>query len=407
MIYAKLSLLFIAAGVLRCPGMKPLQDIRILDLSRVFAAPFATQMLSDLGAEVWKIESPKGDDTRKWGAHVFAAFNRGKKSIAVDLKTADGQAVVRRLAAKADVVVENFKTGDLARYGLDYPALSKLNDRLVYLSLTGFGQTGPRKDQPGYDTVIQAMSGIMSVTGDPDRPPGRVGIAWIDVMSGLTTTIGILAALNERQRSGKGQHIDLSLFDVGMMALVDAGQDFLQNGRVHHRVGSITRNLSPAQPFQAADGWVVVAVGNDEQFARMCPVLGLPELATDPRFTTNALRIEHRAVLAGLLAAKIATYPRATLIEMFEAARVPLSPIHGIDESLQDPQTLARDIIWNLGNGVRSLANPLQRMSRTPAAPAGPPPALGQHTLEVLAAELGLNAEALTRLQDEGAIIAR
>jgi crotonobetainyl-CoA:carnitine CoA-transferase CaiB-like acyl-CoA transferase len=386
--------------------MKPLENVRILDLSRVFAAPFATQMLSDLGAEVWKIESPKGDDTRKWGAHVFAAFNRGKKSIVVDLKTADGQALVRLLAAKADVVVENFKTGDLARYGLDYPTLQKRNDRLIYLSLTGFGQTGPRKNQPGYDTVIQAMSGVMSVTGDPDRPPGRVGIAWIDVMSGLTTTIGILSALAERQHSGKGQHIDLSLFDVGIMALVDAGQDFLQTGRVHRRVGSITRNLSPAQPFQAADGWVVVAVGNDEQFVRMCHALDLADLAADPRFTTNALRIEHRTVLADRLAAKLATHSRAELIEMFETARVPLSPIHGIDEALQDRQTDARALVWDLGAGVRSLANPLQRMSRTPAAPAGPPPALGQHTLEVLGHELGLDATELARLQQAGAIIA-
>lgn len=392
--------------MLGLPGMKPLENVRILDLSRVFAAPFATQMLSDLGAEVWKIEAPRGDDTRKWGAHVFAAFNRGKKSLVVDLKTADGQSIVRRLAAKADVVVENFKTGDLARYGLDYPSLQALNDRLVYLSLTGFGQTGPRRNQPGYDTVIQAMSGVMSVTGDPDRPPGRVGIAWIDVMSGLTTTIGILAALGERQRSGKGQHIDLSLFDVGLMALVDAGQDFLQNGRVHHRVGSITRNLSPAQPFQAADGWVVVAVGNDEQFVRMCHALGLPEVADDPRFTTNALRIEHRTVLADRLASRLATHPRARLIEMFEAARVPLSPILGIDEALQDQQTLARDIVWNLAPGVHSLANPLQRMSRTPAAPAGPPPALGEHTREVLAETLGLDGAELDRLQRTGAISA-
>jgi crotonobetainyl-CoA:carnitine CoA-transferase CaiB-like acyl-CoA transferase len=386
--------------------MKPLENVKILDLSRVFAAPFATQMLSDLGAEIWKIESPKGDDTRKWGAHVFAAFNRGKKSIAVNLKAPGGRSLVRRLAEKADVLVENFKTGDLARYGLDYASLQPANDRLIYLSLTGFGQTGPRRQQPGYDTVIQAMSGVMSVTGDADRPPGRVGIAWIDVMSGLTTTIGILAALNERQRSGKGQHIDLSLFDVGMMALVDAGQDYLQNGRVHTRVGSITRNLSPAQPFEAADGWVVVAVGNDEQFVRMCAALGLPELATDTRFTTNALRIEHRTALAELLAARIATYPRTTLIEMFEAARVPLSPILGIDEALNDGQTLARDLIWNVGAaGIRTLGNPLQRMSRTPAAPAGPPPALGEHTLEVLASELGLAPAELHRLQREGAIM--
>ncbi|MBS0539065.1 MAG: CoA transferase [Proteobacteria bacterium] len=384
--------------------MKPLHDVKILDLSRVFAAPFATQMLSDLGAEVWKIESPKGDDTRKWGDHVFAAFNRGKKSIVVDLKTPDGQSVVRRLAEKADVVVENFKTGDLVRYGLDHATLRRLNPRLIYLSLTGFGQTGPRRNQPGYDTVVQAMSGVMSVTGDPDRPPGRVGIAWIDVMSGLTTTIGILAALGERQRSGEGQHIDLSLFDVGIMALVDAGQDFLQNGHVHRRVGSITRNLSPAQPFEAADGWVVVAVGNDDQFVRMCTALGLDSAIADSRFVTNASRIVHRTALADILAARIATHPRAALIEMFEKARVPLSPIHGIDEALGDTQTAARDLVWTLAGGGRTLANPLQRMSRTPAAPAGPPPGLGQHTFEVLREVLGLEAADLDQLKKDGAI---
>ena len=266
-----------------------------MDLSRVFAAPFATQMLSDLGAKVWKIESFRGDDTRKWGAHVFAAFNRGKSSLAINLKDPRGQTIIAALANKADILIENFKTGDLQRYQLDYERLSQVNRRLIYLSLTGFGQNGPRKDQPGYDTVIQAMTGVMSMTGEPDRPPGRVGIAWIDLMAGLTTTVAALAAIQERHKSGIGQYIDLSLFDVGMMALVDVGQDYLQNGNIQSRIGSVTRNLSPAQPFKAADGWLVLAVGNDDQFMRMCSALRRPDLAADKRFKSNQGRVEYRA----------------------------------------------------------------------------------------------------------------
>lgn len=388
--------------------MKSLENVSILDLSRVFAAPFATQLMSDLGADVWKIEAPVGDDTRKWGEHVFDSFNRGKKSIVINLKDVRGQAIVRSLAKKADVLVENFKVGDLARYQLDYGNLRKINERLIYLSLTGFGQTGPRKDQPGYDTIIQAMTGIMSVTGEPDRPPCRVGIAWIDVMSGLMTTIAVLAALHERQTSGLGQHIDLSLFDVGAMALVDAGQDFLQNQRVHTRVGNVTRNLSPAQPFEAADGWIVTAVGNDQQFKRMCVALGMEKVGEDCRFTTNASRIRHRQELADLLARAFARYSRAELGALFAEAKVPLSPILAIDEALQDKQALARNIVWKLGadrtKPRQVLANPLQNMSRTPAAPAGPPPQLGEHTFEVLSQQLGFNEDELIALRRDGVV---
>jgi crotonobetainyl-CoA:carnitine CoA-transferase CaiB-like acyl-CoA transferase len=389
--------------------MKPLEGITVLDLSRVFAAPFATQMLSDLGATVWKIESFKGDDTRRWGSHVFAAFNRGKNSLAINLKDARGQAIIADLATKSDILIENFKTGDLRRYQLDYDRLSKINKRLIYLSLTGFGQTGPRKDQPGYDTVIQAMSGVMSVTGEPDRPPGRIGIAWIDVMAGLTATIAILAAIQERHKSGVGQYIDLSLFDVGMMALVDVGQDYLQNGNIQSRIGSVTRNLSPAQPFKTADGWLVLAVGNDDQFIRMCSALRRPDLAADQRFKSNEARIEHRSALSNSIAADFEKHPRKYWIETFQKHQVPLSPIHDIAEALNDKQVDARNIVWKVedtdGHKIPLLGNPLQHMSRTPATAAGAPPSLGAHTKSVLSAELGFTENELIKLEGDGVIL--
>jgi crotonobetainyl-CoA:carnitine CoA-transferase CaiB-like acyl-CoA transferase len=242
---------------------QPLSDIKVLDLSRVLAAPFAGQMLSDLGAEVIKVEALGGDDTRTWGTHYFRAINRGKKSIAVNLKDPRGQAIVRRLALKSDVLLENYKVGDLARYGLDHPTLAKDNPGLIYLSITGFGQTGPRAAQPGYDTIIQGMTGIMTLCGEPDRPPARAGLPMVDIMSGMVGTVGILSALHERARSGLGQRIDLSLFDVGMMMLVDAGQDYLDHDHVQSRLGGINRNFSPGQPFQSTDGWVTLAVPAD------------------------------------------------------------------------------------------------------------------------------------------------
>lgn len=385
-----------------------LSNITILDLSRVFAAPFATQMLSDLGARVWKIESFQGDDSRKWGDHVFDAFNRGKKSLALNLKDPRAQDLLRRLASKSDVFVENFKTGDMDRYGLSYEALSRLNERLVYLSLSGFGHTGPRSQQPGYDTIIQAMVGAMSVTGDAEGPPTRVGIAWIDVMSGLVTTIGILAALNERQQSGKGQQIDLSLFDVGLMALVDVAQDYLQNGTIQHRAGNVTRNLSPAQVFKTSDGWVVVAVGNNEQFERLCQVIARTDLMSDERFKTNLLRVANRSALSEILIAIFETQARDHWVSVLKAAKIPASPIHDIEEALNDPQSAARGAIWTTpgrdGNDLSLMANPLRHMSRTPAVPAGPPPRLGEHSEEVLCDELGLSAEDIATLVRDGVI---
>jgi crotonobetainyl-CoA:carnitine CoA-transferase CaiB-like acyl-CoA transferase len=383
---------------------QPLSDIKVLDLSRVLAAPFAGQMLSDLGAEVIKVEALGGDDTRTWGTHYFRAINRGKKSIAVNLKDPRGQAIVRRLALKSDVLLENYKVGDLARYGLDHPTLAKDNPGLIYLSITGFGQTGPRAAQPGYDTIIQGMTGIMTLCGEPDRPPARAGLPMVDIMSGMVGTVGILSALHERARSGLGQRIDLSLFDVGMMMLVDAGQDYLDHDHVQSRLGGINRNFSPGQPFQSTDGWVTLAVATDDQFRRMCLAMGLETLPDDPRFIDNDARVKHRTELSAILAPCFAKASTQELEDTFKAAKVPLSPIFDIAEAFAEQQSAARNLIWNMGGAMRLIANPLQHMSRTPARPASPPPELGQDARSVLCDDLGIAPEELAALIDGGVI---
>ena len=382
----------------------PLAGLKVLDLSRVMAAPFAAQMLSDLGAEVIKIEALAGDDTRMWGTHYFRAANRGKKSVTVNLKDPRGQEIVKRLAAESDILLENFKSGDLVRYGLDYESLSSLNPALIYLSVTGFGQTGPRRTQPGYDTIIQGMTGIMTLCGEPDRPPARAGLPMVDIMSGLVGTIGILSSLVERARSGKGQQIDLSLFDVGIMMLVDAGQDYLDHDHVQSRLGGINRNFSPAQPFQTADGWVTLAVATEEQFVRMCKAMELPALLDDPRFSDNAGRVANRPALAEIMAERFVTASTQDWERLFESNKVPLSPIHTIDEAMADPQSEARNLIWNFDDALRLIANPLQHMSRTPARPACAPPELGLDTEEVLRTKLGMNAQELDQLVQDGVV---
>lgn len=367
-----------------------LSDIRVLDISRVLAAPYAAQMLSDLGADVIKVEAMTGDDTRTWGTHYFRAVNRGKRSIAINLKDPRGQDIVRRLARRSDVMLENFKVGDLARFGLDYERLSQENPGLIYLSVTGFGQTGPRAAQPGYDTIIQGMTGIMTLCGEPDRPPARAGLPIVDVMSGMVGTIGVLAALHERALSGKGQQIDISLFDVGVMMLVDAGQDYLDNDHIQSRLGGINRNFAPAQPFRTTTGWVTLAVATDEQFRRMCAAMNLPELLEDPRFVDNARRVANRSALAEIMAARFATASTEEWEAAYAREKVSLSPIHDIAEAMADPQSAARNLIWKFGDAMRLIANPLQHMSRTPARPGKAPPELGQDAHSVLCDELAL-----------------
>lgn len=397
--------------------MKSLEGVTILDLSRVLAVPFCTQILSDLGATVWKVESPWGDDTRRWGppfvedeSAYYLAVNRGKKGLSLNLKDPEAQALIRRLAEKADVVVENFKTGDLARYGLDYASLRETNPGLVYASITGFGQTGPRAEEAGYDTVLQGMSGIMSVTGEPDRPPMKVGVAWIDVLTGLMAAIGVLAALRERDKSGEGQHIDLALFDVGLMMMANQIQNYLFTGDAPRRMGNVHPTVAPVQTFAASDGWFILTAGNNDQFRRMCGAIGRPDLAEDPRFETNAGRLGHVEELNGQLAELFATRPRSEWIRRMNEAKVPVSPVYDVGEALSDPQSEARNPVWSVEHStlgeIPLVANALRHMSRTPAEPSGPPPLLGEHTREVLSETLGLSDEELEELEKSGAIFA-
>jgi len=392
-----------------------LSGLKVLDLSRILAGPFATQMLADLGAEVWKVESPWGDDTRRWGppfkegeSAYFLSTNRGKKSVAVNLKDPRGQELVRGLAAEADVLVENFKAGDLARYGLDYPSLREVNPRLVYASITGFGQSGPRAHEPGYDAALQGITGIMSITGEADGPPVKIGVAWIDVLTGLTAAVGILAALREREQSGLGQHLDLALFDVGVAALVNQAQAYLMSGVVPQRMGSAHPQIVPYQAFAASDKWFILAVGNDAQYQRLTEAIGHPELWEDERLRSNAGRVEHRDELVPRLQEIFAGRTRAEWLEVLRAAGVPVTPVNDVGEALADPQAEARGLLWEVEHPKLGptplLASPLQHMSRTPAAPAAPPPLLGQHTREVLGGVLGLAPAELAELEAAGVV---
>ncbi|WP_457638460.1 CaiB/BaiF CoA transferase family protein [Oceanithermus sp.] len=396
--------------------MGSLSGLKVLDLSRILAGPYATQMLADLGAEVWKVESPWGDDTRRWGppfeqgeSAYFLSTNRGKKSLAVNLKDPRGQELVRRLAEKADVLVENFKAGDLARYGLDYESLAKANPGLVYASITGFGQNGPRAREPGYDAALQGITGIMSITGEPDGPPVKIGVAWIDVLTGLTAAVGILAALREREVSGRGQHIDLALFDVGVAALVNQAQAYLMSGVVPQRMGSAHPQIVPYQAFAASDKWFILAVGNDGQYQKLTEALQRPDLWEDERYQTNAGRVEHRGELVAELARVFKTRSRAEWLEILREAGVPATPVNDVGEALADPQAEARGLLWSVEHPLLGptplLASPLQHMSRTPAAPSAPPPLLGQHTREVLTGVLGLPDEEVSRLVADGVVV--
>lgn len=392
--------------------MRPLSGIQVLDLSRVLAGPLCTMILADLGAGVIKVEPPWGDETRGWGppfvkgeSAYFLSVNRGKKSLALDLKTLEGQEVVRRLAQRADVLVENFKTGDLKRYGLDYENLRELNPRLVYLSITGFGHTGPRAQEPGYDAALQGYTGIMSVTGEPEGPPMKVGVAWIDVMTGMMGAVAVLSALYEREKSGLGQHIDLSLLDVGLFALANLGESYLLTGTPPKRLGNAHAQIVPYGAFPAADGWLVLAVGNDEQFARLCQVLGLPDLLA--RFPTNAERVEARKEVVEAVSKVLKTQPRAHWLERLGEKGIPAAPVNDLAEAFQDPQAQAREAVWTLPHplweALPTLANPLRFLSRTPASPSLPPPLLGEHTEAVLR-EAGYTPEEVARLVEKAVV---
>ena len=382
--------------------MGALSDIKVLDLSRILAGPFGTQILADMGAEVWKVESPWGDDTRGWGppfvgdeSAYYLSANRGKKSIIVNLRDPKGQEIIKALALKADVFVENFKVGNLERFGLDYGSLSEINPSLVYASVTGFGQTGPRASEPGYDAALQGMTGVMSITGEPGGRPTKVGAAWIDILTGLTSLIGILCALHEKSLSGKGQQVDVSLFDVGISCLANIAQSYLATGISPGRIGNAHPQVAPYQDFKASDGDFMTAANNDDQFRRLCKAVALPDLVNDTRFVNNAKRVENRPELEKLLNERFGTKSISHWMTVLQSAGLTVTPINTVKDVLEDPQAEARKAIWNiehptLGN-IELLGSALQHLSRTPAEPQAHPPLLGEHTFEVMANVLGIS----------------
>jgi len=394
-------------------------------MSRVLAGPWAGQVFADLGAEVIKIERPgSGDDTRSWGppylkdaagndtheAAYFLAANRGKKSVTLDIARPEGQAVVRSLVAQCDVLLENYKAGDLARYGLGYEDLRALNPGLIYCSITGFGQSGPMRQVAGYDFIIQAMGGLMSITGERDGPAGggpqKVGVAVADIMTGLYSTIAVLAALAHRTQTGEGQYIDMALLDVQVAALANMNMNYLVSGKVPQRHGNAHANIVPYQVFDAADGQFVLAVGNDSQFAKFCEAAGCA-FHTDPRFGRNADRVRNRAMLVPLLADILRTRSVAEWVALLEPLGIPVGPINDLAQVFTHPQVRHRgmrlDLPHPLSGSVPQVASPI-KMSATPPSYAAPPPLLGQHTREVLRERLGLSDEELDRLQANGTI---
>jgi len=404
----------------------PLQGVVVLDLSRILAGPWATQVLADFGAEVIKVEHPRGgDDTRRWGppylkdeagretteSAYYLAANRGKRSVAIDLATVEGQSLVRRLATQADVLVENFKVGGLARYGLAYDDLASLNPRLVYLSISAFGQDGPAAAEPGYDAMIQGMGGLMSLTGVPEGEPGagpqKVGVAVADLMCGMYGVAAVLAALNERRESGRGQFIDLSLLDTQVAWLANQNLNYLVSGEAPGRRGTAHPNIVPYQAFRTADGFLMLAVGNDAQFARFCTVAGVAELAADPRFVTNQDRVAQRGELVPLIEAILRARTSAAWLADLREARVPCGPINDLAQVFDEPQVRHRglklDLPHPLSGSVPGVRNPVL-FSRSALQYERPPPPLGADTDEVLQQRLGLDPGAVAVLRSRGVV---
>ena len=406
--------------------MTPLNGIRVLDLSRILAGPWATQLLADLGAEVIKIERPgSGDDTRQWGppwladgngeptseSAYYLSCNRGKRSLAIDFTKPEGADLLRALAADSQVLVENFKVGGLAQYGLDYASLQVLNPRLVYCSISGYGQTGPYAGRAGYDAAIQAQGGLMSITGEPDGAPGggpqKVGVAVADLMTGMYATTGILAALRHAEATGVGQHIDLALLDTQVGWLANQALNYLVGGQIPQRRGTAHPNIVPYQVMPAADGYFMLAVGNDGQFRRLCAIVGEQWLADEDRYATNAARVKHRDELIGRLSSVLQTQPLAHWLGELEAQGVPCAPVNSIDQVFADPQVTARGMRIELphdsGGSVPLVANPL-RFSATPVEYTRAPPLLGADTRALLRDRLGLDDARIEQLLAAGAI---
>jgi crotonobetainyl-CoA:carnitine CoA-transferase CaiB-like acyl-CoA transferase len=394
-----------------------LAGIRILDLTRVLAGPLATQTLADLGAEVIKVERPgTGDDTRAWGppflkdrdgketrdSTYFLSCNRGKRSVTIDIARAEGQDLIRQMAQHCDVLAENFKAGDLARYGLDFASLRKINPRLVYCSITGYGQSGPYSQRPGYDPIAQAVGGLMSVTGERDGRPQRVGVAVVDVLTATYTAIGILSALRHRDATGQGQHLDMALLDVQLASMINIAQAYLSAGVVAGRNGNEHPSVVPSQSFVCADGMIMLAAGNDGQFARLCQALEREDLARDPRFATNEARVGNREELTELLDALFAQRPMSDWSERLARAGVPCGPVNDISQAFEDPQVIHRGLRVQLEHPLAGLmdtvANPV-RLSASAASYTLPPPLLGEHTDEVLQRLLGMTVSEIEALR--------
>jgi len=371
----------------------PLAGIKVIELARILAGPWAGQTLADLGADVIKVEAPEGDDTRRWGppfidrdgdrsAAYFHATNRGKRSITCDFRTPEGQQVVRTLIADADVVIENFKVGGLAKYGLDWPSLQAVNPRLIYCSITGFGQTGPYAHRAGYDFIIQGMAGLMSVTGEPDGQPQKVGVAVTDVFTGVYAATAILAALVQRGVTGRGQQIDMALMDVATAIMANQNMNYLATGNAPSKMGNAHPNLAPYAVFDCADGWIILATGNDGQYRKLCAILGLDHMAEAPDFLTNADRIRNRVALTEAITAATTRWKKAALLQACEDQGVPAGPINTLAEVFADPQVIARNLRLDL-DGVPGVRSPFT-FSDAELALERPAPKLGEHQTEIL-----------------------
>lgn len=395
-----------------------LRGIRVLDLSRVLAGPFCAMQLADLGADVIKVEQPGyGDATRHWGppwigegegrqSAYFISVNRNKRSLTLNLKREEGRAIARRLAAQADVLVENFKVGTAARWGLDYETLRAANPGLIYCAISGYGQTGPDRERPGYDFIVQAEGGVMSITGPAEGPPYKVGVAVSDVVAGLYATTAVLAALRHRENTGEGQYIDVALFDAQLAWLANVASNHLVSGETPGRYGNAHPNIVPYQTFPTADGHLALGVGSDGQFRRLCAVLERPSLAEDRRFRTNPERVAHREALVAALAAAFRARPTAAWIAALRAADIPAAPINDVGQALSHPQTAAREMVTAVSHpqtGSIPLVNSPLNLSAAPPAIRRPPPLLGEQTTAVLA-ELGYDAAEIERLQEQGVV---
>jgi len=394
--------------------MQPLQGIRVLDLSRVLAGPYCTMVLGDLGADVIKVEPPEGDETRGWGppfaegeSAYYLCVNRNKRGIVINLKTDEGKKILRDLALQSDVLVENFRPGTLEKFGLDFATLHELNPKLIYCSITGFGQTGSIRDKPGYDFMIQALGGLMSITGEPEGEPMKTGVAVVDLFAGQNAIIAILAALQARTLTGRGQHLDISLFDSQLGWLANVASNYLISGNLPKRYGNAHPNIVPYQSFQASDGWFAIAVGNDKQFEALCKVIGKLELASDPRFAKNSGRVENREEIIPLLASIFKTASVSEWLTKLDEAQIPCGPINNFEQVFSMPTVKEHEMLVKMNHptiGELPLVGSPLKMSDTPVEYRLPPPLMGEHTEDVIMDLLGYSSEQITELRERSCI---